>query len=312
MSLSEELNDYIKLRQHRLINSVLLYHDGEMLVERYYNGFDNNSKNVMRSIAKSITSIAAGICLDRGLIGSVKDPIYKYLPIFGEGREIYHRGITVQSLLTMSSGIYWNGGVHYHCPQLYQLRKSKDWLEYIADIAVKYPPYTKYVYKEPDVMLLGEVIAKASGMPLYDFIEKNLYEPLGIQSGRWYQAPCGMTYSVANGEDDEYEAQSNLSARDLLKIGKLYLQDGFYDGKQILSREYISECITPSKCEKGYGYMWWLGENWYGCRGYGGQNMTVFPKEKVIFVMQATQTPRGMAYYDVFGWVCEKVKEISS
>lgn len=82
---------------HRQINSILLYRENEIIAECYYNGFHENSKNVIKSIAKSIMSIAAGIALDNGLLKSLDEPIYKFIPQFGEGRDMLHKAVTVCS-----------------------------------------------------------------------------------------------------------------------------------------------------------------------------------------------------------------------
>lgn len=303
MSLAEEIDAFIKGKHHRLINSVLVYRNGEIAAECYYNGFTKNSRNSIKSICKSITSVCAGICLDQGYIQDLNVPIFHYLPQFNGENDPMHRQITIKHLLTMSSGIYWNGGVHYHCPMLAQMRYSKSWVDYIADTAMKFHPGSRYIYKEFDLILLGALLEKAIGGELFDFLNENLYQPLGIQSDRWWKSRCDVPYSVALGDEGPEEQQSSLTARDLLRIGQLYLQNGVYNGKQIISERYIKECTSPSRSEKGYGYMWWLGDDWYGCRGFGGQNITVFPKQNAIFVMQATPTPRGMSYYDVFEYV---------
>ena len=86
----------------------------------------------------------------------------------------------------------------------------------------------------------------------------------------------------------------------MLKIGQLFLQKGIWNGKQILSKEYIDSAISPSPQNSGYGYLWWLGEGWYGCRGYGGQSITVFPGQNKIVVTQATATSRPLAYEDIW------------
>ena len=86
----------------------------------------------------------------------------------------------------------------------------------------------------------------------------------------------------------------------MLKIGQLFLQKGIWNGKQIISKEYIDSAISPSPQNSGYGYLWWLGQNWYGCRGYGGQAVTVFPGQNKIVVTQATATSRPLAYEDIW------------
>ena len=126
MSLSEEITDYINRRRYRQINSVLVWQNGTITAENYYNGFTPESRNVLCSVAKSSLSLAAGIALDKGLLPGLDVRIADYLPLFREGRDPLHSCITVRHLLTMTSGIYWNGGIHYHCPMMEQLHRSRD------------------------------------------------------------------------------------------------------------------------------------------------------------------------------------------
>ena len=291
MTIDKIIDNYIKRKKYRQINSVLLWLNGEFVANCYYNGFDENSRNVIKSVAKSITSAVAGIMIDKGLLKSVDEPVYKFIPQFNEGRDLHHRMITVRHLLTMTSGIYWQGGVHYHCPMLDQMFRSDNWIGHIADIVVVDIPGTKYLYKEWDILLLAEVLNYISG-DLYEFTNQNLYKPLGIESKGWFQSASGTYYTIGN--NDKNEKLSDLTAMELFKIGKLFLDNGVYEDKQILSKKYIDMAIAPSPAESGYGFMWWRGDEWYGCRGYGGQSITVVPKKKLIMVTQATPTARGM------------------
>lgn len=293
--LELQIDNYMKTAHHPQVNSILVWENGEMLAELYYNGCDKNSRHPIKSVVKSILSLAVGIAQDEGLL-CVKDPIAKYIPEFSERRDMLHKKITIEHLLTMSSGIFWQGGVHYHCPQMDAMKRSKQWIDYIADCNVKDTPGAVHNYKEWDVILLAAILSNVAG-DCFDFINDRLYRPLGIQSNRWYKSPDGVYYSVAL--DDEKEAWSNLTAEELMKLGILLYQEGVYNGKQIVSKEYIACAIAPSKQDSGYGYLFWLGEDWYACRGYGGQTVTVFPKRGRIVVMQATVTNRPLNYFDV-------------
>lgn len=292
-----EIDHYIKSKRYANINSIGLYRDDEVSF-RYYNGYDHSSRNVIRSIAKSIVSICVGICLDQGIIKDIKDPIGRYLPPFALNSDPYHRMITIEHLITMTSGIYWNGGVHYHCPMMDEMKRSKDWIMHITDVTVKDIPGSKYNYKEWDMILLTTLVERATGEDISDFIYRNIYQPLGIQEARWWKSPCGVTYGVGDGTKESEEG-SGLTAMELMAIGKLFLKGGIHEGKQIVSKDYIMKATSSSKANQGYGYLWWIGDGWYGCRGYGGQNITVFPEKNTVFVMQATPTSRGMSYDDV-------------
>ena len=275
------------------------------MASRYYNEVNENSKNVIMSVAKSIMSICTGIALDKGLLESLDEPIYKYIPEFAEGRDTLHRMITMKHLLTMTSGIYWNGGIHQHYPMMKQMRKSGDWISHIADCAVVDISGTKYNYKEWDVILLAKVLDKACG-DMFDFMNENLFIPLGIVSERWYRSSCGVYYSVGNDADGDNETKFKMTAKDMLKIGKLFLDSGVFEGRRIISKGYIEQVTTPLKCNPNYGYLWWICGEQYGCRGFGGQSITVIPEEKTIVVIQATPTARGIGYEDVVQY-CRKL-----
>ncbi|MBD5483620.1 MAG: serine hydrolase [Lachnospiraceae bacterium] len=296
--MDREIDDFIKRKRYRQVNSVLVYRDGEILAESYYNGFTKESRNVIKSVAKSVMSICAGIALDKGLLASLDEPICRYISQFDEGRDPLHSAITVRHLLTMTSGIYWNGGVHYHCPMMTQMRKSGDWISHIADCVVSDMPGTKYCYKEWDVILLAKVLDAVCG-DFYDFLKENLYDPLEISSERWYRTPCGVYYSVAGGDEEAEERRSSLTAQEMLRLGKLFLDGGVCNGKRVVSEAYIRQAVAASECNEGYGYLWWRSDDRYGCRGFGGQSITVVPEKRAVVVTQAAPTARGMAYFDL-------------
>lgn len=304
MTFSEEISRYIGQKRYSKINSVLFWQDGKILAENYYNGFTEQSRNVLRSVVKSILSLAAGAALDRGLLPGLDVAVADYFPVFREGRDPLHPLITVRHLLTMTSGIYWNGGVHYHCPMMEQMWRKGNWLTHIADCVVADLPGIRHNYKEFDVILLAAVLEAVCG-DLYDFIDREIYSPLGIHSGRWYKSPCGVYYSVGGGREED-EIPSNLTAREMLQIGRLCLDGGIYGGHRIVSETYLQEAISPSAADPDYGFLFWLGDGWYACRGYGGQRIHVFPEKRLIAVMQATPSSRGMAYDDVI-WYGENI-----
>ena len=291
-----QINELVKSSHHPQLNSVLVWQDGQIQAECYFNGFTAESRHNIKSVVKSILSIGIGIAQDEGLL-NVDDKISKYLMEFNEGRDLRHRMITIKHLLTMSSGIFWQGGVHYHCPMMDAMRRSKNWLDYIADCKVTESPGAVHNYKEFDVILLSAILSKVTG-DAFDYINEKLFIPLEIYNERWIKSPDGVYYSPAL--DKEEEAVSALTAREMLKIGQLFLQKGIWNGKQIISKEYIDSAISPSPQNSNYGYLWWLGEGWYGCRGYGGQAVTVFPDQNKIVVTQATATSRPLTYEDIW------------
>jgi len=275
-----------------------VYDNNELVFERYYNKFNQNSRNQIKSVWKSILSLTLGICLDKGLIQSIDEPICRYLEQFNENNYPYHKMITIKNLLTMSSGIYWNGGVHYHCPMLEQMRRSKNWTSHIADIQMADLPGTKFVYKEWDVILLSALIGKVCGGSTWNFCNEYLYKPLEIASDKWTQSKSGVDYP-SWGED----VTSDLSARDMAKIGLLLLNDGRWEKQQIISSEYIQKAVSPSQAYSDYGFLFWLSENGYHGRGYSGQELNIYPDKNIVAIIQASVSPSSKSYPDI----CENI-----
>ena len=172
MEFLNNLDNYIKAKRYRLVNTVLVYENNELVFERYYNNTGKNSRNQIKSVWKSVLSLCLGICIDKGLIKDIDEPVWRYLPPFAQNIHPYHKSITIRHLLTMSSGIYWNGGIHYNCPMLEQAHRSKDWAAHIADVQTADFPGTRFVYKEWDVILLSALIGEARGGSAWDICDE--------------------------------------------------------------------------------------------------------------------------------------------
>ncbi|WP_425445840.1 serine hydrolase domain-containing protein [Dethiothermospora halolimnae] len=288
------IDDYLKQKQYRLVNSILVIRNGKIVFEQYYNQFNKNSKNNIKSIWKSIVSIIIGICVDRGIIKNLDEPICNYLEEFSYNKHIYHRVITIRHLLTMTSGIHWNSGIHYSSPMMTQMMRSNNWVDFLSDIDVSNCPGNKFVYKEWDAILLSAIIGRVTGKTSYEICNEFLYRPLNIKSKIWPYSPDNVSYIVMEGESN-----SDLSARDLGKIGLVLLNNGVFKGKRIVSEEYIRQATLSSLKNSEYGYLLWLSNHGYSCRGFGGQEVNVYPQYKTVVVIQATPTPSSKSYYDI-------------
>lgn len=291
--LEKQIDEYIKVNHYRLVNSVLVWQQGEIIAERYYNSSHRQSMHQIFSVWKSIISLCIGICMDRGLL-TPEDPVGNYLEAFDGTAHPYHRHLKIRDLLTMQSGIYWHGGIHYHCPMLEQLWRADDWCEYIADVAMADFPGRKFAYKEWDVILLAAIIKSITGEPAFELCRRFLYEPLGIESERWGESRGGVCYNQMPG----FENRANLSAGNLLKIGQLILRDGRYEERQIVSAEYVEAMCRPHV--PAYGYLIWQYPGYVACRGLGGQEVIISKEKELITVIQASWTSRGKSYGDIF------------
>ncbi|MCL2404760.1 MAG: beta-lactamase family protein [Defluviitaleaceae bacterium] len=299
-----QLDDYIKVKRYRLVNAVVVYENDALVFERFYNKFNENSVNHLCSTWKSILSITLGICLDKGIIKDINEPISHYLPQFAKNIETRHRLITIRHLLTMSSGIHFIGGVHYHCPMLTQMRRSQNWLAHIADVQMTAMPGTNFVYKEWDVILLSAIIGKACGGLAWDIVLEYLYKPLGITGEKWLVQNSGtLNYNTDVENKMPEDGGDKMTAKNMAKIGRLMLNGGVWDGQRVVSESYINDSTAPSQADRGYGYLWWLSNKGYHARGFGGQEINIYPDKNVVAVVQATVTPSSKFYSDI----CENV-----
>ncbi len=297
--LGQEVDDYIRQHQYARVNAITVSQGGRPVFEQYYNRFTPDTRNPIKSMWKSILSLCAGICLDRGILPGLDEPVGRYLDVFAMGIQPDHERITIRHLLTMTSGIYWNSGIHYHAPMLDQLARSRDWAALLSEIPMTSRPGTFFQYKEWDVILLSAVLGKAAGCTAYEICDRYLYRPLGIGSGAWAASPCGISYSISP-HRPALERDSDLSARSLTRIGELVLNRGIHEGDRILSEEYVTRMLAPSEANAGYGFLWWLFDGYVGCRGHGGQEVNVVPDSGLVYVLQASSSRSDKHYGDIF------------
>jgi CubicO group peptidase (beta-lactamase class C family) len=247
------------------------------------------------SVWKSILSVVLGICLDKKLIVSVDEPIHRFLPPFAQNTDPFHKMITVRHLLTMSSGIFYNPGPNYSGPMLEQLFRSKDHVSHIADVQVKHTPGTYFKYKEWDAHLLSAIVSRVCGKTVDEVFEEFIYTPLAINNASWKNAKCGVCSPKCT--------CNVMPVVELAKVGRLMLNGGIWDGRRILSEEYIKMSTALSETNGGYGFLWWKSGMGYHGRGYGGQELNIYPAHNMVAVVQATATPRAKGYGDI----CENI-----
>lgn len=298
------LNDvdfYIKQKRYRLINSILVVKNNKIVFERYYNKFDKSSKHMIMSVWKSFLGTILGICLQQGYIKSLDTPVSEYLPEYFSGQNHpYHKLMTLRHLLTMTSGIYWQMGVHGHQPLTTQIKSASNWIKEISDINMKDLPGSVFSYKEADVMILSSIIGRVTKLTAYDLAKKHMFDLMEIDSMAWGLSPYGFSYNAVPG----FEKNASLTARDMAKLGLLYFNKGQWDGIQIIPEWYIKEATTSQRIISDYsfdhyGYLWWLNNDGYSASGFGGQELNVVPDKNFISVIQATVTSSGKTYGDI-------------
>jgi len=274
------------LRLPRL-HSLLISHRGELLFEEYYNGADPRRPANMKSASKSVISALVGIAIDKGYIESVEAPIAAYFPeYFSADGNAGKRRITIENLLTMQSGLETTSNRNYGKWVL-----SDDWVQFALNQPLIAPPGTRMLYSTGSTHLLSAIISRASGMDTKTFAQRNLAAPLGYSLAYWPQDPQGVYFG---GNDME------MTPRQMLAFGELYLNDGEYGNQQIVPEQWIkashrAHVRSPRGQGRYYGYGWWLrdlaGMQIPVAWGYGGQLIFVVKPYDLVVVATSESTP---------------------
>lgn len=267
--------------------------DDTVIYEKYLNGYQRDSISRSFSVTKSITSALIGIAIDEGYIKSVHDPFTRYiLELEGKGFD----EITIKDLLMMTSGLKFSYGgfpwndetILYYTPNL---RKYV-----LGHLFKQEQPKKHFHYNNYNTVLLSIILERTTHKTLSAYLEEKIWKPLGME----YPALWSM-----NSEEDGLESTpSGLNARaiDFAKIGRLFLADGLWNGKRIISQKWVQDSVTPTSVENVdyypayvkkqnmyYKYQWWghpiSADNFnYFADGHLGQYIYVCPKKKLIIV----------------------------
>lgn len=251
--------DYKDFKYHNLdsllkntsTRAFLIIKNDSIIYENYFRGYKREGISTVFSISKSVTSLLVGIAIDEGYISDINDPVTKYIPELNSSDPMFKK-LTVKNLLDMRSGLKFNESYAFNpfskMARLYygtnQLAKIKR-LHFICE------PGVKNEYQSVSTALLGLVIEKATKQNFANYFEDKVWEPLEMENtAKW---------SLDDKKHQSAKAYGGLSisAIDLAKIGRLYLNSGKYDGKQIVSEKWIKETLTPDTDGHGYQNQWY-------------------------------------------------------
>ncbi|MBN1388820.1 MAG: serine hydrolase [Bacteroidales bacterium] len=288
---------------HR-IHSILVLKNGKLVFEEYFEGYalshdpfgadgaimtyNRDTDHYLASISKSITSALVGLAIDHGYIGSVNDKISVYLPEYSDVFTGEKTEISIEHMLTMRSGLPWDEHTYPighplndHTP----LFNSEDPIRWVLERPMEYSPGERFVYNSGTTNVLAAIVEESSGYSLDEFLDHYLLNPLGIFNADYiFQIFSNGRFFASGG--------MFMSARELCKIGLVYLDNGRWKGNQIISSEWIQESqkerITFSGTHPfidSYGYQWWRNTfevqqkeyfAYFGL-GWGEQVLFIFP-----------------------------------
>lgn len=264
----------------------IIIKDDSIVHEQYWDGFDENSHTNSFSAAKTIVSILIGAAIDEGKIKSVDQPIADFLPEYKEGKGA---AITIKHLLTMSSGI--NFDENYINPFSYPAVAyyDTDIKEILKNYKAIDEPGKVFKYLGGNTQLLASILEKVTGKTVSDYASEKLWIPIGAKN---------TAYWSLDKKDGTEKASCcfNSNARDFARIGKLYLDSGKWNGKQLISLDYVLNSIKPAdlvdefgKKNEKYGYQWWTiphykGHDIFYMRGILGQYVFCIPDKKMLVI----------------------------
>ncbi|HEX2954125.1 MAG TPA: serine hydrolase [Bacillota bacterium] len=268
------------------VHSMLVIKDGKLVFEHY--GWDNspqrphqilpNEFHPMHSTTKSVTSALVGIAIQEGFIKSVKEPVLGYFKGYkpDEPSPMKSR-ITIEDVLTMRSGLKWNDD-----RDEWGLWNDSKPAFYVLDQPMVAEPGTLWNYSTGNSHILTSILYRTIGKTPFKYGKEKLFTPLGITNLRWDYAQDGVNH----GGTALY-----LTPRDMAKFGYLYLNQGVWEGKQVVPKDWVENSLkshTTTPWGANYGYHWWIrGNDCFATAGAFGQDIYVFPKEKTIVVFTA-------------------------
>jgi CubicO group peptidase (beta-lactamase class C family) len=290
----------------------LVVHDDKVLYENYFNGYDETSLNTSFSMAKSFASTLVGIAIDEGYIKSVDEPITNYIPELLKEDKRFEE-ITIRNLLTMSSGIkYEEGGFLPWGEEADDTKTyySTDLREMALNCRIERKPGEYFEYNNYNPLLVGMILERATGMSISRFMEKKLWEPMGMEAdGSW---------SLDSKKDgfEKMESGVNVRARDFARFGMLFAKEGNWRGQQLISREWVEESTRPDTStdpSQDYQYFWWVNtpddKNHFSAQGNYGQYIYVAPEKDLVIVrLGKEEGEKGYGYWtDLFDQLSTKL-----
>jgi CubicO group peptidase (beta-lactamase class C family) len=263
-----------------LIDSLLIIRNGKVILDAYFYPYDNSIPHKLASVTKSFTTTLIGIAIDQGIIQLDQSMLSFFSDRTITNLDDLKKSITVRNLVSNMNG-FESGCLIGDEPTLNKMRATSDWVQAALDRKVVREPGTAFCYDSPGMHLLSAILQEATGMTELDFARQNLFKPLGIQDVYWESDPQGYTH----GWGDLY-----LKPLDAAKIGYLWLNQGVWDGEQIVSASWVADSVKAhsNAGTDDYGYGWWVSDDNYYAFGRGGQNVRVFPAYNAIIVTTAS------------------------
>ena len=285
----EELSEFMK--KHKSVAFIIIKNDS-ICYERYFRGYEKYDIVPIFSAAKSFVSALIGIAIKEGKIGAIDDPVTKYIDDF---KDPGFEKITIRDLLDMKSGIRYNEGYFNPFGDVAKFYYGRNLEKYCWKLKIKEAPGINYEYVSANTQLLAMVLESATGEKLSSYLESRIWKKIGMEKE--------ASWSIDSKKHQNIKSFCclNTNARDMAKLGRLYLNLGRYGTEQIVPEHWIDSTIVFHQKTVGkfyeYRYHWrTLPSGAYYAKGLLGQYLYVNPGKKTIIVRL------GKSYDDV-DWI---------
>ncbi|WP_025698958.1 serine hydrolase domain-containing protein, partial [Paenibacillus durus] len=217
------------------LRSCLISRNGRLLLEHYRDDLTRKELARINSCTKSILSASICIAMDQGIVPSANTRLSDFFPQLTRDHDPRKAEITLEHLLTMTAGWSWDefGGRN----SFPKMTRSAHWVHYVLEQPLENTPGTRMVYNSGNSQLLSAILAMCSGMSTAQFTEQHLLRPLGIEAYEWEEDPQGV-HTGGFG--------MKLRPIDLWRFGQLYLQQGMWEGRQLISRTLVRRAVSPA------------------------------------------------------------------
>ncbi|QPQ31586.1 serine hydrolase domain-containing protein [Lysinibacillus sp. JNUCC 51] len=277
------------------INGIVIIRNGNLAYEKYFNGKSPDDCHHVASVTKSVLSALIGIAIDKGYIKSVEEKVLDFFPKYISDANKQKQQITIRHLLTMTVPYpyeVWNEPLDILCQQ-------QDWIKYTLDIIGENGEIGAFKYSTAGAHLLSAILTESTGKSARAFANEHLFTPLGMKeipnnkmNAYGFDDLFGKNVKGWVHDPNGYSTGGwglTLTTRDMVRFGYLYLNNGVWDHKRILSETWIRDSTEMNS--NNYGYLWWLrqedGLSTYSAIGDGGNMICCIPKMNMVVAISS-------------------------
>ena len=289
-------------------NDKLVLHEQIRLTTGRFDRWANNSdpeRHILHSTSKSVTSALIGIAIDQGHIASTQVPFYDLFNYGAYDNWDARKGdMTLEDALTMRLGLEWDEwSLPYTDPQndlVFLENNNNDWAKALLDLPMTSDPGTVFTYNTAATIAIGQALENVTGIPMADYANQYLFYPLDIFDAVWAMSPTGLPI----GGSGLY-----LKIRDQLKFGQLFVNDGVWNGQQLISAAWVADSVVRrvdisswATYSEAYGFQWWLDDfvhqqqtvDAWVTAGYGGQYIFCIPELDLVVAFSGHNYENGV------------------